>query len=151
MSGCDRDEPGRPRPKEVTTPDGRRALEVGDLVIPVATEEEMADPDAQFLCSRCYKVHPVRDLHVVPTFNESLGRWVGSNRCPACWKPSVQEARAYFAAHESEELAWGLFQTVLERGVSDDILRSHVAGRTAHDAVLVTLDAIERGEIHLHP
>jgi hypothetical protein len=64
-----------------------------------ATEQD----ERQFACSRCFAIVAESGIHVVPTFNESIGGYVTSFRCEECWQPSLDETAARIAAAENED------------------------------------------------
>lgn len=107
--------------------------------------------DAQFMCSADYDVHPVSELHVVPTYNEDLGRYVGSYRCNKDYKAALAETRARFRANPTEDEGGGILQVFVERGVTNDQLRAVVGGKTLPDAIEAALAALERGTLKLTP
>jgi hypothetical protein len=107
--------------------------------------------DAEFMCSADYKVHPHSELHVVPTYNADLPRYVGSFRCNADWKQAIAETRARFAHDPTDDEGAAILQVFIERGVTDDQLRARVAGKPMRDAIPAVLDALEAGELVLAP
>lgn len=120
-----------------------------ELGIEVATGPIPAD--AEFMCSADYEVHPQSELHVIPTFNADLGRYVGSYRCNKDYKQALAETRARFRANPTEDEGGGILQVFVERGVSQDRLRAIVGGKSLPDAIMAALDALESGELSLEP
>jgi len=90
-----------------------------------ATVVDTVDPSASFLCSKCYKTYPVSELHVVPTFDETTGRYVGGYRCKNDWRNTIAETRQQSAAYKPPDesaavVAVGSFLEVFRnRGLSD--------------------------------
>jgi hypothetical protein len=107
--------------------------------------------DAEFMCSADYKAHPHSELHVVPTYNVDLGRYVGSYRCNVHWKAALAETRARFAAHPTDDEGAAILQVFLERGVTEDQMRGLVAGEDIRSAIAAVLDALEAGKLTLSP
>jgi hypothetical protein len=107
--------------------------------------------DAEFMCSADYKVHPRAELHVVPSYNADLGRYVGSYRCDADWKQAIAETRLRFAQHPTDDEGAAILQVFLERGVGEDQLRVHVAGKSMREAIAAVLAALESGALVLEP
>jgi hypothetical protein len=109
-------------------------------------------PDnAEFLCSADYQVHPQSELHVVPTYNADIDRYVGSYRCNADWKAALAETRARFAATPTDEEGGAILQVFLDHGVEKDQLRAVVAGKDIRGAITAALDALEAGKLTLSP
>lgn len=107
-------------------------------------------PDAMALCSRCMQQFSLSQIHVVPTHIEGHG-YVGSYRCDKDYKPSLDETRAYFQAHKSDDEAAALFDILLNRNVTKEQLRQYTSGKRSDAAVKDVLDAIEKGAIVLAP
>jgi hypothetical protein len=107
--------------------------------------------DAEFMCSADFEVHPASELHVIPTFNHDLGRYVGSFRCTAHYKQAIAETRAGFRADPTEDHGAAILTVFVERGVSNDRLRAIVGGRNLSDAIDAALDALEAGTLKLEP
>jgi hypothetical protein len=53
------------------------------------TEEE----DLQYLCSGCLEAFPESQIHILPHFNEGVGRFVTTFRCEACWPQALEDTR----------------------------------------------------------
>lgn len=117
--------------------------------IQVASGELPAN--AELMCSADYRVYPRAEIHVVPTYNQDLQRYVGSYRCNADWKAALSETRARFAAHPTDDEGAMILQVFLERGVTQDQLRARVAGKPMEKAIPAVLDSLERGELVLAP
>jgi hypothetical protein len=112
---------------------------------------ETIAPDSEFLCSKCYKTYPVANVHVVPTYNDSLRRYVGSYRCNDDWKTAITETRLRFLSHKSDDEALDILEVFVNRGVSSSELRRFAAGKGSDQAVLSALDALTNGELTLKP
>jgi hypothetical protein len=105
--------------------------------------------DMQFMCSADYETHPVSQLHVIPTYNEHLDRYVGSYRCDRHWAAALSETRARLRADVgTDELAM-LLEVILARGVTVEQLRELVAEKSPHDAGDAVLDALATGQLRL--
>lgn len=107
--------------------------------------------DARFMCSADYQVYPRSELHVVPTFNADLGRYVGSYRCNADYRQAIAETRARFHAHPTADEGGAILEVFLARGVQEDDLRAIVGGKPLLDAIDAALDALETGKLTLEP
>jgi hypothetical protein len=53
--------------------------------------------ERQFLCSGCLAVTPESAIHVVPCFNQTLGDYVTTYRCGACWQVALKETETRVA------------------------------------------------------
>lgn len=128
-----------PMPDEIQTPVG-----------PIKVIDQVPS-DAEFMCSADYKTHPMTELHVIPMFNPSLGRYVGSYRCNADWKAAIAEVRARLHANLTEAEVAMFLQVFIERGVTKERLRTFVADKSLGDAADAALDALASGQIKLSP
>lgn len=54
---------------------------------------------ADYLCSQCLGLASETDVRILPWFNDSMGDYVTTFRCPACFDASLAETRAHFLAH----------------------------------------------------
>lgn len=133
------DKPAKTEPKHIDTKVGR--IEVADPI----------PEGAEFMCSADLEVVPRAELHVVPTFQESLKRYVGSYRCNKHWKEAIAETRARFAKNATENEGAGILQVFLERGVTREQARVFTAGKPIDEAVTAMLDALEAGKLVLDP
>lgn len=106
----------------------------------------------EFMCSADLKTHPVSELHVVPTYNASLGKFVGGYRCDADWKAAIAEARAHLHGLSRDALLDQLpdfLQVFLNRGVTEEQLRGFVAGKAPLQAADAALDALAAEQLKL--
>ena len=115
----------------------------------VADSVDLNAPGAMFLCSSCYKTFPLKSVHVVPTYNGDLGKYVGSNRCDADWKPSLEETRVRFAAHPTDAELASLLEVFRIRGFTDQDLGAFTQGRSNAQAGAAVVDATENGTLKL--
>lgn len=143
LAACDRSTPEKPKMREdIQKTMDKYGIEVASGAMPA---------DAEFMCSADLGVHPHSELHVVPTYNQDLQRYVGSYRCNADWKAALTETRERFAAHPTDDEGAMILQVFLERGVTQDQLRARVAGKAMEKAIPAVLDSLERGELVLAP
>jgi hypothetical protein len=105
---------------------------------------------AEFMCSADLAVHPMTELHVIPMYNSSLDRYVGSYRCNADWKAAIEEVRTRLHANPTQDEAAMFLQVFLERG-AEGTLRPLVEGKKPMEAAEIALDAIGSGKIVLTP
>jgi hypothetical protein len=117
---------------------------------PIGVVDHMPD-NAQLMCSADYQVYPRAEIHVVPTFNADLQRYVGGYRCNTHWKAAIREARARFASQPTEDEGGGILQVFLDHGINEDQLRAVVGGKALRDAIPAALDALESGQLILQP
>ena len=62
--------------------------------------------DRTLVCSRCLAEVPESEAHILPAFNDHVGRCVTSFRCEACWPATLAATRARLASIAApEELA----------------------------------------------
>lgn len=61
----------------------------------------MNDAERSVFCSGCYDVFPESQIHVVPTFNDSVGYFVDGYRCEKCWQAALDEVSARIQAAAS--------------------------------------------------
>src|SRR5580692_8083141 len=65
--------------------------------------ETPEDPnERQVVCSACFQVVAEPLVHVIPTYNTDVGRFVTTFRCEQCWLPSLEETRARLEATADE-------------------------------------------------
>jgi len=138
-----------PRPASTPSPTSPASFEVAPgLSIGIVAS---TPPDAELLCSKCYKPFPRLLVRVVPTWIEGNG-YVGSFRCNLDAPKAIVETGERLARAEPAELE-SFFRVVSRRAVEPARvakLRSGSATPSRADARVV-LDAIERGEIVLAP
>ena len=65
--------------------------------------ETPEDPnERQVVCSACFQVVAEPLVHVIPTYNTDVGRFVTTFRCEQCWLASLEETRARLDAIADE-------------------------------------------------
>jgi hypothetical protein len=138
----------KPEPRQEPAPPQVIQIAPGISATVVATVDP-DEPGAAFLCSTCYQTFPLRTVHVVPTYNASLARYVGSNRCDKDWRPSVAETRARLSSRPSVDELATFFEVFVSRGHPAEELRVYTQGKPGPAAALAVLDALEKGEIKL--
>jgi hypothetical protein len=58
--------------------------------------------ERQVMCSACLRVVPEYLIHVIPYYNDDVGRYVTTYRCERCWLPSLHETRTRLERTEDE-------------------------------------------------
>ena len=117
---------------------------------PIKVAKELP-ADAKFMCSADFKVYPRLEIHVVPTYQPTLERYVGSYRCNEHWKAAIAETRARFARTPTVDEGSRILQVFVERGVTAEQMRPLTAGKPIEQAVPAVLDALEAGTLALTP
>jgi hypothetical protein len=88
--------------------------------------------ERQIICSACLQVLPESLIHVIPYYNNEVGRYVTTYRCEGCWLQSLDETRARLESTEDEtEIAsaaafferHGVFLHEFRRGDPTSIVR----------------------------
>lgn len=115
-----------------------------------ATVVDEVPTNALMMCSTCYETHPLREMHVVPTWLEENQRYVGSYRCAKDWKSSLRATRERLERERGDDEARAMLEPVLAR-VDRAALEPLLANESSHDGALTVLAAIERGELVLRP
>jgi hypothetical protein len=90
---------------------------LGDGGLMIDRRAEMVEAEgARFICSGCVGFFPMKQVHVIPTFNDSISSYVTSFRCDGCWKPSLAETLEHFTGH---------LQTPANRAAFFDFFKRH--------------------------
>lgn len=137
---------------EVAELEARRAANARPKVVEVAPGLSVEvtssmPPNAQLLCSKCLHPFPPSKIHTVPTYDDHLGRYVGSYRCDDHWKAALSETRARITADASVDEVGGMLEVLVSRGVPKERLRTFTEEKSLDDAALAVLDALERGRL----
>jgi hypothetical protein len=112
------------------------------------TDEE---EELQYLCSGCLQAFPESQIHILPHFNEGVGRFVTTFRCEACWPQALEDTRTRVAKAEG----WDEILSVIDcleghnlmllefrRGDPFPVVRALLEG---------VIEKLGRGEIRLSP
>jgi hypothetical protein len=114
--------------------------------------DEATEPDErQFACSRCFAIVAESGIHVVPTFNESIGGYVTSFRCDACWQPSLDETASRIAAAENDDEIASLCTFLERHGIFLFEFRRGDALPAVRTLLERTLVMLKSGSIRLTP
>ena len=99
-------------------------------------KKQATTPPAQFLCSGCYQVHRVNDLHALPWWDPHARAFLMASRCAPCFPVSLAEARERVRAWDSEsEVAFRSFLDTWKIEARMPGL-AHLGPRAAAEAVL---------------
>lgn len=110
---------------------------------------ETLPPDAEVMCSADLKIYPRSEIHVVPTYEPTLQRYVGGYRCNEHWKAAIAETRARFARNPTDDEGAAILQVFVERGVTTEQLLPLTSGKSIKEAIPAVLDALEAGKLTL--
>ncbi len=102
------------------------------------------------MCSGCVEPFPVEQIRVLPWYNEELGGYVTTFRCPACFPRSLQETRDRFRSRWPEEAEVRSLTLFFQR--HSVFLHELMRGDRDDKALRVTLsmlEMLERGALRL--
>jgi hypothetical protein len=124
-----------------------KRIKVGDFEVGVM--EKVPEPDDKFMCSHCLSSFAVRDLTIVPSFDQGRG-WTGAYRCPGDRAQAFEAARsALLFGGLSETQLVDFLATVDRWNVPPVALRPFTSGESLESAVLTILDLLERRVVRL--
>ena len=112
------------------------------------TDEE---EELQYLCSGCLQPFPESQIHILPHFNEGVGRFVTTFRCEACWPQALEDTRTRVARAEG----WDEILSVIDCLEGHNLMLLEFRRGDPFPIVRALLEEVieklGRGEIRLSP